>query len=150
MYQNGNEAKLFHNTGTFAAPVWAEVTNIRDLTLNVEKTQLDASTRASKWALTKTGLKKASVDFQMIFDAADTDYGVFRDAFFSEVAGEDELELAVMSEDIATVGAEGLHALFVTTTFNRNEPLDDLVLIDVAIAPTPTADALPAWMEVAA
>ncbi len=32
----GMEAKLYRNTGTYAAPMWVEMINVKDLTLKLE------------------------------------------------------------------------------------------------------------------
>ena len=37
----GLDAKLFQNTGTYATPTWDEITNVRDLTLNLEAGEAD-------------------------------------------------------------------------------------------------------------
>jgi len=147
--KTGNEAKAYHNTGTYGTPVWDEIANIRDLTLAVEKNKIDASTRGSTWRKNKFGLKDASVDFQMIFDEDDADFEVVRDAFFAAPANA-AVEFAIMSEDITTVGSEGLRALFEVASFTKNEPLEDIQTVDVSIAPVPSTDADPEWLEIAA
>jgi hypothetical protein len=145
--KTGNEAKAYHNTGTYGTPVWDEITNIRDLTVSVEKNKIDASKRGSTWRLNKFGLKDASVDFQMLFDEDDTDFAVIRDMFFAAPAAATQ-EFALMSEDIATVGSEGLRALMEVASFTKNEPLEDVQTVDVSLAPVPSSDADPAWYEI--
>ena len=46
----GLDAKLYRNTGTFAAPTWDIIGNVKDLTLNLETGEADVSTRANKGA----------------------------------------------------------------------------------------------------
>ena len=43
----GMEAKLYRNTGTYAAPTWVELTNVKDLTLNLEAGEADVTTRGN-------------------------------------------------------------------------------------------------------
>ena len=43
----GLDAKLFHNTGSYATPTWDEITNVRDLTLNLEAGEADVTTRGN-------------------------------------------------------------------------------------------------------
>ena len=38
-YKLGVDAKLYVNTGTFAAPVWSELTNARDVTVPLEASE---------------------------------------------------------------------------------------------------------------
>jgi hypothetical protein len=41
------EARLYRNTADYASPTWAEVTNVKDVTLNLEKGEVDVTTRAN-------------------------------------------------------------------------------------------------------
>ena len=43
----GMDAKLYRNSGSFGSPIWTEVTNVKDLTLNLEKGEADVTTRAN-------------------------------------------------------------------------------------------------------
>ena len=43
----GMEAKLYRNTGTYALPTWVELTNVKDLTLNLEAGEADVTTRGN-------------------------------------------------------------------------------------------------------
>ena len=40
----GLDAKLYHNTGSYGAPVWSEISNVRDLTLSLEDGEADVTT----------------------------------------------------------------------------------------------------------
>ena len=47
----GLDAKLYRNTSVYATPTWDEITNIRDLTLNLEAGEADVTTRGNNgWA----------------------------------------------------------------------------------------------------
>ena len=60
----GMDAKLYRNAGSFGSPIWTEVTNVKDLTLNLEKGEADVTTRANGgWRATVGTLKDASIDF---------------------------------------------------------------------------------------
>jgi hypothetical protein len=41
----GMEAKLFRNSGSYASPTWAELDNVKDLTLNLEAGEAGGTTR---------------------------------------------------------------------------------------------------------
>src|SRR5262245_57662656 len=138
----GLDAKLYRNTGTFAAPVWNEVKNVKDVTLNLEAGEADASTRGTGgWKATVATLKDASIEFEMVWDTTDDDFSVVRDTFLNRGG----LELAVLDGDVATPGSQGLRALFVITNFSRNEPLEEAITVSVTAKPTFSANP-PTWM----
>jgi len=140
----GLDARLYRNTGTFAAPVWNHVQNVKDVTLNLEAGEADVSTRGTGgWRATVATLKDASVEFEMVWDTADDDFASIRDAFLNRGA----VEFAVMDGDIAAPGSQGLRATCMVTTFSRNEPLEEAVTVSVTIKPTFAANP-PLWLVV--
>jgi predicted secreted protein len=140
----GLDARLYRNTGTFAAPVWNPVQNVKDVTLNLEAGEADVSTRGTGgWRATVATLKDASVEFEMVWDTADDDFAAIRDAFLNRGA----LEFAVMDGDITLSGSQGLRATCMVTTFSRNEPLEEAVTVSVTIKPTFAANP-PLWLVV--
>ena len=139
--KTGNEAILYRNDGTFEAPDWVEVENVKDLTLGIEKGSVDASTRGSIWRQFLTTLKDASIDWQSLWDTEGADFSAFQDAFFDDT----QIELAVMDGDITVAGAEGLRVTVDVMGFTRNEPLEDAMSVDVTTKPSAKADNPPAW-----
>jgi len=138
----GMDAKLYRNTGTYAAPTWVEVSNVKDVTLNLEKGEADVTTRANAgWRATVGTLKDASIEFQMVWDTVDAGFDAIRQAFF----GNTPLEFAVMDGDITDPDSEGLRATFDIFNFTRNEALEEAILVDVSIKPT-YADNAPEWI----
>ena len=93
----GMDAKLYRNTGDYATPVWVEVSNVKDVTLNLEKGEADVTTRANQgWRATVGTLKDASIEFQMVWDTVDAGFDAIRQAFFNNTP----LEFAVRDGDI--------------------------------------------------
>src|SRR5688500_8445447 len=93
----GLEMKLYRNSGTAGeTPTWVELTNARDVTVNLEKGEADISTRASIWRTRKATLLDGTLDFQMVYDPDDDAFAAFETAF---LAG----DLA----DVAAVDDEG-------------------------------------------
>ena len=138
----GMDAKLYRNTGTYAAPTWVEVSNVKDVTLNLEKGEADVTTRANAgWRATVGTLKDASIEFQMVWDTVDAGFDAIRQAFFNNTP----LEFAVMDGDITDLDSEGLRATFDIFNFTRNEALEEAILVDVSIKPTYAANA-PEWI----
>jgi hypothetical protein len=140
----GLDAKLYRNTGTYAAPVWNEVKNVKDVTLNLEAGEADVTTRGNAgWRATVATLKDASIEFEMVWDSADDDFAAIRDAFLNRTP----IELAVMDGDITTTGSQGLRASCIVTNFSRNEALEEAITVSVTVKPT-YADNAPSWMTV--
>ncbi len=140
----GMEAKVYRNTGTWAVPVWVEITNVRDVTLNLESGEADVTTRAnSGWRATAATLKEASVEFEMVWDTADAGFTAIKDAFFNGT----NIDLAVMDGDITVAGTQGLRAEFSITAFSRSEPLEEAITVSVTAKPAYSANA-PQWMVV--
>jgi hypothetical protein len=141
----GMEAKLYRNAGTYEAPDWVEITNVKDVTLTLSTGEANVTTRANNgWKATKATLKDGSVDFDMIWDAADEGFAAIRSAFF----GNTSIELAIMDGDMETEGSEGLRATFSVTKFDRKEPLEEAITVAVSVKPTYSAHA-PEWMSAA-
>ncbi|MEQ8790089.1 MAG: phage tail tube protein [Pirellulaceae bacterium] len=138
----GMDAKLYRNTGDYATPVWVEVSNVKDVTLNLEKGEADVTTRANAgWRATVGTLKDASIEFQMVWDTVDAGFDAIRQAFFDNTP----IEFAVMDGDITDPDSEGLRATFDIFNFTRNEALEEAIMVDVSIKPT-YADNAPEWI----
>src|SRR5690606_3721511 len=107
MIKLGMEAKLYRNTGTYAAPTWVEMLNVKDLTLNLEASEADVTTRGNAgWRATIAALKDGSIEFEMVWDTGDPDFTAIKDAFF----GNTSIEFAVMDGAVASSGSQGLRA----------------------------------------
>lgn len=139
----GLKAKMYRNTGTFATPVWVEIVNIRDNTLNLEKGTADVSNRASDFRRVLTTLKNGTDDFQMVWDVGDPDFTAIQTAFFDDTL----IDFAIMDGDITVSGNQGLRGEFEIVNFSRAEPLEDAVVADVSIALGFSAN-LPFWFTV--
>jgi predicted secreted protein len=140
------KAKLYRNTSTNQTPSWNEVKNVKDLTLTLEKSEADVTTRGNDgWRATIGALKDASIEFAMVWDTADDDFTAIKDAWFNDTS----IELAVMDGPIvAPSGGEasqGLRAHCAVLNFSRNEALEDAIMVDVSIKPTYAAQA-PTWL----
>ena len=141
----GMDAKLYRNAGTFAAPNWNLIPNVRDLTLNLETGEADVTTRANNgWRATVATLKDASIEFEMVWDTSDEDFTAIRNAFLNNTP----LEVAVLDGLVATTGSQGLRATCMVTSFTRNEPLEEAITVNVTVKPTYSENA-PQWMTVA-
>ena len=140
----GMEAKLYRNTGTYATPTWVEMTNVKDLTLNLEASEADVTTRGNAgWRATIAALKDGSIEFEMVWDPADAGFTAIQDAYFNNTT----VEFAVMDGDVTSTGTQGLRATMSITKLTRSEPLEQAITVSVTAKPT-YSDNAPEWMTV--
>ena len=111
-YTLGLEAKLFF--GAAGSTATTEMKNVKDVTL-----------------------KEASVEFEMIWDTADSGFNAIRKAYF----GSSALSLFVSDGE-----GNGLDADFVVTSFSRSEPLEEALKVSVTCKPTLVSRA-PTWVS---
>lgn len=139
----GKDAKLYRSTGgTFAAPTWDVIPNVRDLTLNLEGTEVDVSTRGGGgWKQRVVGLLDGSFEFDMVWDTTDADFTALQTAFFARTT----LLMGVIDKDVTVAGAQGLKADMVVLNFSREEPLEGAIMAKVKIAPGYSANT-PVWI----
>ena len=141
----GLDAKLFRNPNAYGSPAWNEIKDVKDVTLNLEAGEADATTRANQgWRATVATLKDASIEFEMVWDSEDDDFAAIRDAFLNKTP----LDLAVLDGDITVAGSQGLRAVCMVTNFTRNEPLEEAITVSVTAKPTYSANP-PTWLTVA-
>jgi hypothetical protein len=141
----GLNCKAYRNTGTYVTPVWDLVDNIKDLTLNLDKSETDITTRASSGWVERAGvLKDASVDFEMVWDPADTDFT----ALLASYTANTGVGMLFLDGLIATVGSQGLRATMEVFKFSRNEQLTEAVKASVTMKPQRATNP-PAWYTVA-
>lgn len=151
----GKDFKLYYDEagaadGQATPANWIENTNVRDLTLNLEKATDDVSTRSSAlFRQTAATLADGSTDFQMVYDPVDAHFIAFNDAFFGSGTGFSGvggtvIGIAVMDGDITSAGSQGLVADMMVTNFTVTENLEESGKVDVTIVPTFSAFA-PIW-----
>lgn len=130
----GLNAKLFRGTsGTTAA---TEVTNVKDLTINLESGEADVTTRKTAgWKATRSTLKDASIEFGMLYDTEDADFTAFQGAYFAGT----KLALFVTDGD-----GNGMDADFSITGFTVEQPLEEAMTVSVTAKPAASTRA-PKW-----
>jgi hypothetical protein len=133
----GMEAKLYYGAAGMTATT--ELTNVKDVTLNLESGEADVTTRGnSGWRATVGTLKTGSVEFEMIWDSDDAGFAAIKDAYFNN----EPIALAILDG----AGGEGLDADFSITNFSRKEALEEAITVSVTAKPTYSTRA-PAWVE---
>ena len=131
----GLDAVLYRGTaGARAATV---VTNVKDLTINLESGEADVTTRATEgWKASIATLKEGSLEFGILYDTADADFQAFQSAYFSNTP------LALFVSDGA---GTGLDADFSITGFNIAQNLEEAMTVSVKAKPTASTRA-PTWV----
>ena len=134
-YRLGLDAQLF--IGAAGSRAATELTNVKDVTLNLETGEADVTTRAANgWRAMAATLKEGSVEFEMNWDPEDTGFTQISSAFFSGNA---------ISLFVTDGLGNGLDADFTVTQFNRSEPLEEALTVAVVCKPTYLTRA-PAWV----
>lgn len=138
----GMNARLYYKTGGVAgAGPFVLLGNVRDATLNMESGEAEVTTRANAgWKAMVSTLKDASIEFEMVWDPADTGFTAIKDAFMNSAL----IGLAVMDGDILVTGTQGLKADCAITKFTRDEKLEEAIKVQVAAKPTYSVTA-PSW-----
>jgi predicted secreted protein len=135
-YKLGMDAVIKY--GAAGGTASTALTNVRNVTLNLEKGEADVTTRANNgWKATVGTLKDASIEFEMVWDTADAGFTALKNSFFGNTA------IALLVLDAAT-GGQGLDADFMVTNFSREEPLDSAIMVKVTAKPTLSSRA-PSW-----
>lgn len=113
----------FNGTITIAG---SEEARIKDLTLNLERDDADATTRAdSGWENIEPGLARWGAEFDIVNTAGDTAYSALRAAFISGAA---------LVVSIADDAAETVTGNMSVMRFTRNEPLNGVVTTSCRLA----------------
>jgi len=72
----GMDAKLYYcAAGIGGTPTWSELTNVKNVTLSLQKGEADVTTRANGgWKATAATLKEGTIEFEMVWDTADAGF----------------------------------------------------------------------------
>lgn len=118
---------------------WTEMPTVRDVTLNLEGSEADATRRGSGgWRAVLLAIQDAAVEFEMVWDTADAGFAAMRDSFLNRAP----VGLQVLDAN----DGEGLQADFQVMSFTRNEPLEEVITVSVTAKPTYSATP-PSWIE---
>lgn len=118
----GKDAKLYY--GVAGATATTEISNVRNVTLNLDSSEADVTTRGNAgWKASVQAMRECSVDFEMLWQPGDTAFEAIRDAFLS--GGQVALNILDMAD------GEGPDGDFSITSFTRNEDLEDAIKASV-------------------
>jgi hypothetical protein len=132
----GLDMKLYRNTGTYASPTWDLISNVKDLTLSESRGKADVSNRASDWRKNKSTLNELMASWKMNYDSSDTDFTTLQSAYRARTT----VEFAFADGLIGTSGTQYVRASCELFKFERAEPLEGSVEVDVEAGPTYAAN----------
>lgn len=120
----GHKMKLYRNTGTHDTPVWGEIDEIADVTVDgLELGIAELKRRASNWTKgLATIFGMFTVGFRYIHGLNTTIFTALRTDFFAQTVR----EYAVMNGDIEDDGIEGLRLPALHSAFPWDQPLEDV------------------------
>lgn len=137
----GLDCKLYYNSGSYASPVWHEVTIARDVTLTRTKGEADVSNRGSSFKKRKATLIDAGVTTEFVWDTDNPQFQAFQTAFDNGTA----IECLVLDGPFNVAGSQGLRADMDVFKFDRTEPLEGAVMASIELKPTYETTAEPSW-----
>ena len=139
-YVLGLNAKMYRE----ASSTWYEFSNVRDVTLNLDRTTADVTTRGGNgWRQSVATLKNGSVSFTMGYDTADANFTAVKDGFLNDT----DIKFGIYDGDRTTSGTQGLEADFTITGFTINEGLEEAMTVDVTIE-TAYSSTAPDWVTI--
>jgi len=138
----GMNAKIYQGTAGGDLATLTEMSNVKDVTLNLEAGEADVTTRGNQgWRATAPTLRECTVEFEMLWNPGDTGFEAIKTVFLSNGS----IRLAVLTGDKDASGTEGPLGDFSITNFSRNEPLEEGVTVSV----TAKLAEFDQWVEVA-
>ena len=140
-----NAVCYFKVGGVSATGEWQPLSNIKDLTLDLQTGEADVTTRAAKgWRLKIGTLKEASIEFEMLWDVSDPSFSAVKNAFFANAL----IGILALDGPITVVGNEGLKADCNVLSFTRDEKLEDALSVKIKLTPTASTSP-PQWVRTA-
>lgn len=112
---------------------WSEMTNVTDVTLNLESGSTDVTTRGNNgWRANAATLKDGTVEFSSFWDTSDP---IFK-RLFNAWLKKKPIPAMFLTGAADELDAEGLVSNFVITNANRSEPLEEGVKCDFTLKPS--------------
>lgn len=130
----GLNCRLFIQTdGVGGTDGWNEMTNVRDLTLNLDTDRADVTTRGNNGFRAEIGtLKNGSISFDAVFDTTDTVFTSLQSAFFINSA----VGVRALTGAADAQATQGLVADMAVVNFSQTQNLGDAVQVSIELSPT--------------
>ena len=117
------QCKAYRNTGTYGTPTWVLFDNMGSVKINDERGEVEIPLRSEGvFEGFIAGRRKLTLEWDMLYNPADTSQTLFRAAYDAET--QVGIDLAFMDQAIATAGSAGPRGTFI---FSKcSEVVDDL------------------------
>lgn len=141
----GFTGKLYYNTGTYGSPTWTIIANVGDIKVSDERKETDLDVRLmAGFTVTVAGCRKASFEFSMVYDPADTAQTALKG--FYAASPPTPTEFLILDAASTNTGSSGLRSMMVISKFARQEEISNAMMVDVKISPTYSANAPVAYV----
>jgi hypothetical protein len=138
----GMNAKIYQGAAGALLAALTEMSNVKDVTLNLQAGEADVSTRGNQgWRATAPTLRECTAEFEMLWKPGDAGFDAVKTAFLTSST----IRLAVLTGAHDASGTEGPLGDFSITNFSRSEPLEEGVTVSV----TAKLAVLDEWVTVA-
>lgn len=118
----GQDGKMYYGVAGVSAST--EMTNVRDVTLNLEAGEADVTTRANQgWRATAPTLRECTCEFEMVWNPTDAGFTAIKNAYLSSGL----VALKILDK----AGGQGMDGDFAITSFARNEALEEAITVSV-------------------
>jgi hypothetical protein len=134
----GANNTLNYNTASYGSPSWSPIPTARDVTLNLDAEEADASTRGGGgYKASEPTLKGVSFEWDMLEDHTDTAYLAIRAAYFAGTT----VDLRASTAAATAAGELWLRAVCKIFGFKKGEPLNGVNTFTVTAKPCFSANA---------
>lgn len=128
-----------------------ELSNVKDVTLTLERATSDITTRAAAgWRVEAATLRTATIDFQMVWDDTDKSFQNVAWLFMNDHATVNYLFIGAFDGSLAltTTGykVQGLYTPTVVSSMTRTESLEEALMASVSLRPTTVTSYPPTWI----
>lgn len=121
-----------------------EMSKLTDVTMNLEKNEVDVSTRGNNgWEAILSALRKASCELKFVYDTSDTTQQTILSAWLTDA----NVALALLDGASSTTGTQGLWADFTVSSVTKEEGKDGAQMLSATVKPALTSVA-PQWIKV--
>lgn len=133
----GFNGKAYYNTGTYGSPTWSLISNMGDVEVTDEMTEVELPLRAGAgFMFYAAGMRKLGFAWKMMHNPGDTAYTALQTAYAARTAQ----DFLFLDQAQGTAGSAGTRALTNLTKFARQEPLDGVMMTDVVAKPSYSAN----------
>lgn len=144
----GNDLKLYYNTGTIAVPVWTEIKQVGDVTLDLNVGEAEVDLRESTWILNLPAKITVGLNVAFASNPGATIFDALRGFFLNRTSK----QFAIASGPIATAGTNYLKCVFFISSFPWAQPTQEMASHDMVLSPGYLEDAgalvEPSWVVV--